>query len=417
MAATEGKSFGDFADHQFFDALFAIILFAASILGYLHIANSFFERTKAYSRTVLGVDHFAVTRHMCDLKFSPKQHRTTAHPLFALYFRPICGPMKTKMLMTTAAMRINLVAAALGNILFYFCLRKIGLKSILSALFTAFLALSISHLIYGTIAETYIFVFTSLTLLLFVYLYLSRFPLFFIACLAGSLVSTGITATNAVFGILLYFFKIREKWGFSKALLHTIVFSLAMIIGLFALIKLQHKMYPNLKDFFAETTVSSNTQFLRTDVFDFPGAALAHRLPHLFVFNEIAPGMVRHKPGFPGWPNIPAITLISITLYFAVISLSVAAYVKAKTYRLKVFRPLSAYFLFNVCFFLFYGSEPHLYYEHYTFAWIAMLALPFASVNAIPKKIMLPLFVCIVLLLPLVALNNWYFIQSVLSSR
>jgi hypothetical protein len=353
---------------------------------------------------------------MCDLRFSPKHHRTTAHPLFALFFKPLCNSIKRDMGMAAAAFKINLVVAAIGNVLFFACLRNIGLNRMGALLFTGILAVSFAHFLYGSIPETYIFVSTSLILLLFLFLFLKDYKAFVVSFLPASLLSIGITATNIVFVVILFFFKVHRKSELRKALLHVFAFCLVLGIMFYGLVLLQKKMYPLQKDIFAPTAVSSNTQFLRDHLVRFPLRTLAVRLPHFFLYNEVVPGRIRNVVTFPGWGQVRGITWATMGIYILFMSICVWMLLKLKTERSNAFWPLLAYFGFNICFFLIYGYEPHLYQAHYTFAWVALLAVPFGVENGTPRTARYASYLCMFVLLPLLVLNNWDFLIDVLNA-
>ncbi len=164
--------------------------------------------------------------------------------------------------MPVAALTINIFFGSIGNVLFFLCLRKIGLNQLNAVLFTGILALSFPHLLFGSIPETYIFVFTSLVLLFALFLFVNRRKTFFISFLPASLFSIGITATNVVFVVILFFRKMQQQSGFRRAILHLVAFCVLVAITLSGLILLQKRMYPLQKDVFASTTISSNVEFL-----------------------------------------------------------------------------------------------------------------------------------------------------------
>lgn len=396
------------------DVWTVLILLGLSIVAYTSIGKIYARKTKEYQRTVLGVDSFAVMRHMCDRNFSPKYHRSTAHPLFTLFFKPLGISLSNHLGRPQAAMLINIIFAAIGNSLFYLCLRKIGLRTLIAILFSVFTASTTGHLIFSSIPETYAYAFTGLILLLLVFLFTNKFW-FWIGFLLASLFSVGITMINVVFAVILFCCKFWGKFGIAKQLLYLMIFLFLLASSFVALIKLQKCIYPNSKDVFSQQLISSNTEFLRYELFSEPVRALTNRLPHLFVYNVVAPGMVRIRVAFPGFESLRPITLISMILHLLFLGISLWLVWQLKVFRNRVFVAVGSYFVFNVAFYLLYGYELHLYATHYTFALMILAAFPFTAEGLIPSRIRYALTGLLVLLIPLVAINNWTFLAGILA--
>ena len=95
--------------------------------------------------------------------------------------------------------------------------------------------------------------------------------------------------------------------------------------------------------------------------------------------------MVGNHVRLPEFSRISLSTMISMLVYLSFLISSVYLIVRFCLYRKRIFLALFVHFLFNGCFFLIYGNEPHLYTSHYTFALIAMLAFPFTPTDRIPR--------------------------------
>ena len=397
------------------DVFIVLILFVLSYAGYASIGRQYASKTNNYKRTILGVDSYAVMRHMADTGFSAKPHRSTAHPLFTLLLRPIGVALSQYLNRAQSALLVNIMMAGMGNALFYLCLRKIGLPGRIAILFTLLLAVSAGHLVFSSIPETYAYSFTALTLLIVIFLFCHKLW-FWILFLPASLFATGITIINVVFSIILFIAKFWNDLPIAKQMKHLATFLLLFAALFVGLERLQKQVFPNSKDVFSRELISSNTAFLRYDFFSDPAKAIANRLPHLFAYNLVAPGMVRNKVTFPGFDEARPITLISLAMCLALSALSFWQIWRQKIFGNRVFAAVGTYFLFNVLFYLVYGYEPHLYATHYTFALVILLAFPFVAIDSIPPKVRYAFYALLVALIPLVALNNWTFLNNLLNT-
>jgi hypothetical protein len=313
-----------------------------------------------------------------------------------------------------AAMLINIFFGSLGNALYFLCLCKLGLRKIDGILFTSVLAVSLPHMLFSSIPETYAFTSTSLILLLFLFLFVTGRMSFLFWFLAGSLLSIGITITGIIFSMFLFFRRLHVKAEPGKAILSLLIFCIVLAFTFDGFIHIQEQLYPGTKRFFDRETISSNAAFLSDELLQHPVEAILRRVPHFFLYNVVAPGSVRNAVTFPGIRQSYPMTLLTMTIYLCLMSLCIYLMITMKVYRDGLFRTLLLFLCFSALFFLFYGTEPHLYQAHYTFAWVTLLAFPLTMRKQIPGKILHGFYVCMGLFLPMLALNNWIFLRAIL---
>ena len=395
------------------ETLVVLLILGGTFAVYWQMSGDYQRNKREYRSTVLNVDAFAVMRVLCDEKFVAKYHRTTVHPLFAIFFKPFGSRLASQIGAPNAARTLNTSIAAIGIVLFYWFLRMTGLSRLHSGLGAGILAGTASHVVYGAIPETYAFASASLILLALIFVLVQNERMFQIAMIPASVFSMGITLTNFVFAAILFCARFLKRTSKIKQLYYFTTFCM-IVAGLFlALLFLQKWVYPNTRDFFSKHLYESNRAFLSAAILETPFVRIANRTPHLFLHNVVAPGIVRHRPAFPATSELSTLTLVTFIVYGCVLLFSIYLIARFRLYRTRIFLALLVYFLFQWIFFLIYGDEPHLYTSHYTFALIALMAFPFAAQNRLPPKMIHGLTAMCAVLLPLLFANNILFLRMV----
>jgi len=114
----------------------------------------------------------------------------------------------------------------------------------------------------------------------------------------------------------------------------------------------------------------------------------------------------------PKWSEIKPVKWISIILYCLLVVCSIYLIVKSKLYQTEMFAILALYLLFNFSFHQFYGRvEEYLYTTHYTFALIALLALPF-KLKSINRNFNYALNIILTLFLVFLLVTNISFMKD-----
>jgi hypothetical protein len=326
------------------------------------------------------------------------------HPFVELLLKPPIE-LLAKFLNGDAWFAALLLVAFAGALCVFLCwifIRDTSGNSTYAALVASLLGLSASHLVFGSLIETYIFLAASIMLF---YVFLLKEKPFFMLVLAG-LPAIGITVTNFAQNLIALFF-LRPNFKF--------IFRYVLVIGVLfvQLSLLNNLLYPDSHPFIF---VPSGLLAERQNIF--PLTILrAQALVRNFVFyNVVSPEPILYFGDIPFTqfrffkPEINQLssydtTLQTFTAWFWMALLALAGIsflINFKQNRqLKFMLAFLGCILFNVMLHLRYGKELFLYSPNWTYALILLLGLAWSGFSK--KKWFLALLLIFVFLL---AANN-----------
>ena len=337
---------------------------------------------------------------------------TARHPLFVVFF----GPWGALLNHVTGSKVVSavLMNALFGGLLvglFYVFLRVLELGPALATAFTVMLAASASSLVFGAVPDTFIFSAFALLLLFTIDAWTHNDRRFLRAFVPASLFAIGITSLNVVACFIIVALRYLSYHGERRGELRPFVLrgiagGASAIVVFAALLLVQKVIYPST---FAPSTDSSLRSLLEENV-SLPFAhgslgVLEKTLPFYFRDNVISPGLSAEFQGADPvpfvWPyNFTAdgfesagriaqynIRFVTRTFHALLIATWLYLLIATPACSDKTFLALAAYFLFITLFHLFYGtSQVYVYSAHYTFAWIALLAIPMKRVAELSQS-------------------------------
>lgn len=401
--------------------LVGLALFALLFTFYFTVGHVLGQATGVFDNEWLSIDSHRVARIIGDPTYVASRHRQLAHPLFELLLRPLGVPLSRAFGMDRVTLALNAACAALGILGFLALLRLAGLSRPWAAGWSLLLALSTVHLLYGSLPETFIFSFAGLTLPPLVFLGVRSDRRFAPALAAVTALATGVTVTNFVFGAIWLVVRLWRRPR-REQLRHALVFA-AVFTALFGGgLLLKRALWADMGPFLGRDLVSAHSYWISIDALRQPAAFFSSRLPYFFVYGVVAPSIVPN-PGSP-WDKfglaagaVPARWIVAVAAYAVLVAGSLFALWRTRLWASRLFAGLAAYLAFNVVLHSFYGTgEPHLYGAHWVFAWLAMLALPFAADREVlPRsspafRVLAGSFVAT---LVLVTLNNLWFLRGI----
>lgn len=351
------------------------------------------------------------------------------HPFAYLIFRPL--GWLTNLVFKEPYQSATFLNAMAGGLAVFFSWQFIKKQSgapLYASLWATLIGLSTSHLVLGSLVESYIF---SATVLIGFFLVLAsrRDPIKSLITLG--LLSFGITITNIIPMALGYLVS-RPRWKNIALFIGTIA-SLGVILTL-----IQAILYPASKPFFLLTSSQGEAVFVYP-FFHQPLWSLAGRLQLLlrtmFLYSVIAPlpfTITLQEGGrIPNFQFFKLVRLESDYLYsefnglgdllvwgwvgFLIVAALSFAYLLLRKGETKIPIALILCLVFNFSLHFVYGEDPFLYSPHWTFALIFLVAIGlrfFANRRIV--QVLLTIFVL------LFAFNQWLFIRfmvvTVLSS-
>ena len=337
---------------------------------------------------------------------------TVRHPLLVVFFGP-WGALLNHVTgsKVVSAVLLNALFGGLLVGLFYVFLRVLGLGPALATGFTLMLAASVSSLVFGAVPDTFIFSAFALLLLFAIDAWTHNDRLFLRAFVPASLFAIGITSLNVVACFIIVALRYRSYLGerrneLKPFVLRSLAVGASAVVAFAALLLVQKVIYPST---FAPSTDSGLRNLVEENV-SLPFAhgslgVLEKTLPFYYRDNVISPGLSAELHGPDPvpfvWPyNYTAdafesagriaqynIRLVTRTFYALLIATWLYLLIATPACSDKTFLALSAYFLFTALFHLFYGSgQVWVYSAHYTFAWVALLAIPMKWVAELSRS-------------------------------
>ena len=306
------------------------------------------------------------------------------HPLSLLLLRPpiafISAFLKGDRL--SSAMIIVAFTSSLCVFLAWLFLRKTTGNPVFALLVASILGASASHLIFGSLIETYIFL--AVSLMLFYVLLLEGKPFPFLV-LAG-VPAIGITLTNFAQNVITLFI-IKPN---IKLIVRYVFIVVVLLIGLSLLNNL---LYPGANPFFF---VPSGFLAEKQNIFPFNLQRIQAIVRSFLFYNVVAPEPILYTKDIPFTqfrffkPEIQRLsgydTLLqtfTASFWLALLVLAVISFVinfrQNKYTRYSI--ALSACILLNVSFHLRYGKELFLYSPNWTYALILLLGLAWVGVS------------------------------------
>jgi hypothetical protein len=337
---------------------------------------------------------------------------TARHPLFVVFFAP-WGALLNHVTgsKVVSAVLMNAMFGGLLVGLFYVFLRVLELGSALAMGFTVILAASASSLVFGSVPDTFVFSAFALLLLFTIDAWTPNEKRFLLAFVPASIFAVGITSLNVVACFIIVALRYRSYLGQRRNELKPFVIrglaaAGSAIVAFAALLLVQKVIYPST---FAPSTDSDLRNLIEENVSvpfaDGSVGVLEKTLPFYFRDNVISPGLSAEFQGTDPvpfvWPynyTVDAfesagriaqynIRFVTRTCYALLIGTWLYLLIKTPAHGDKTLLALSAYFLFTALFHLFYGSsQVYVYSAHYTFAWIALLAIPMKNVAELPQS-------------------------------
>ncbi len=359
---------------------------------------------------------------------------TIRHPLLVLFF----SPLGTLLNFATGSKAISAVVlnSLFGGLfvgLFYLLLRGIDLKRFLASSFTLILAFSTSSLVFGSVPDTFIFSAFGLLLMFTIDALIENDRRFLTVFIPASIFAAGITSLNVVACFIIIVLRYRRcldyRHGLLRGFLISGVFIGMLAVAVFAaLLLLQKLVYPST---FAITGSAKVEKLVSTYIHGpFRNGSLRileENAPFYYKHNIISPGLnVRradaalpyiwpfekepHRFESEGRIGEYNIRFLSRTFYCIVVLTAFGLLVKASAYRDRIFIALCTYYIFTVVFHYIYAPwQVYVFSTHYTFPWVAMLALsmkPAAGLGKYSRRFIHATLFCFLVLM---SLNNYFF--------
>ncbi len=352
------------------------------------------------------------------------------HPLSLILIRPLVRLVSGLMgehYALGSMIAVSLVAAACVFMTWLFVKRATN-SSTYAFIFAIFLGSTATHLLFGSLAENYIF---GVAALIFFFLLLQNNETRFSFLVPAGLLLFGITITNIAQGVIALFF---NKFGFKRLMQYLFLFlSLGILLTIATNI-----IYPkHITFFFVPEDIAFEFNFVNPDnagVLSDPirlsdPQSVTRKLNvvsrSILLYGVVAPDVIEsisEKPPFPtidlktfdvrtgemasykGFANLPLV--LWLVLFIGAFGMFVKniQIPKHKSLMLGLFGVLGFNFLMH----LFYGTELFLYTSYWVYAFVLFIAL--ALSDYAEKRWLqwgLALFVFALML------NNFYFIFNI----
>jgi hypothetical protein len=349
-----------------------LILLISFSVGYFLLAGLFNRVDINTNNIYFGADNWSWLRRMA-LEDGWSVGTRAVHPYSQLLFRPLIALLSIFNGGNRYETNLLVLSLAGGGCVFLMwkIIRQISADEISAILFASLLGLSASHLIFAAVIETYIF--SALSMLLFIWLLLNKKPMY--ALVLTSLVTFGITITNIVQqGLTMLFVRRNLKQV-------TTVFTLVILMGI-GLNVLSRLPYPSTEYVFLPQNLSGERRFQKEITLQRAGLMTEN----LLVYNIAAPqpysgtrneaprfnflnGTIREYRWF-GWP--------SLILWLATTGLAFYYFFRnppPDTVIHQLAISLLACLGFNFILHIGYGAEPFLYSADWTYALVLFVAI------------------------------------------
>lgn len=327
-------------------------------------------------------------------EFQTKNHGdTNVHPLFVLFINPI-GSMLHMAFSTPVSIVITNSLFGMLLILFaylFFC--EIGLPRYQAFTWTMVTGFTASNLLFVSIPERHIFAAFSVT---FMYYMIVKRPADTKGLIPAGLLSIGITITNFVQYMILFFTSLFHRqptalpMTFKRKITTSIRFAI-LILGLAVLLSILQKwIWPDTRYFFQPKVYAEETEFIRLPA-DTAGmsAKLIELAANMFCYNITAPTTTINDD-LKLAPIVLPIKSFSDYSFMGWIALSGWSLLILMSVILTMRKPGKWFWfqagtilclLFNVILHMIYGDDFFLYTVNWTFPVIALIAVATVDAN------------------------------------
>ncbi|MFN8399504.1 MAG: hypothetical protein U0X74_05780 [Anaerolineales bacterium] len=355
------------------------------------------------------------------------------HPLSLILIRPLVRLVSGFMgehYALGGMIVVSLVAAACVFMTWLFVKRATN-SSTYAFIFSIFLGSTATHLLFGSLAENYIF---GAAALIFFFLLIQSNETRFSFLVPAGLFLFGITITNIAQGVIALF---ANKFGFKRLIQYSLlVLSLGILLTITTNI-----VYPkHITYFFVPEDIAFEFNFVSPEnagVLSDPirlsePSSIVRKLNvvsrSILLYGVVAPDVIESISEKPPFPTIdlktfdvrtqtlaPYRRLANLPLALWLIVLAGAFFMFVKTWRTSNHTSLMLGLLgalgFNFFMHLFYGTELFLYTSYWVYAFVLFVALAYSS---LAEKTWLQWGLAIILLILMV--NNFSFVFSIFQS-
>jgi len=355
------------------------------------------------------------------------------HPLSLILIRPLVRLVSGFMgehYALGGMIVVSLVAAACVFMTWLFVKRATN-SSTYAFIFAIFLGSTATHLLFGSLAENYIF---GAAALIFFFLLLQNKETRISFLVPAGLLLFGITITNIAQGVIALFF---NKLGFKKLIQYSLlILSLGILLTVTT-----NVIYPKyITFFFVPEDIAFEFNFVSPEnagVLSDPirlsdPQSVTRKLNvvsrSILLYGIVAPDVIESISEKPPFPTIDLKTfdvrtqtlasyrgLSNLPLVLWLILLAGAFFMFVKSWRTSKHAPLMLGLLgalgFNFFMHLFYGTELFLYTSYWVYAFVLFIAL---ALSDLAEKTWLEWGLGIILLTLMI--NNFHFIFSIFQS-
>lgn len=364
-------------------------------------------------------------RSTCDATEPAADHyRTKVHPLFVLFFNPLGNPLR-KATGSSLLVAVALVASAgaLCVVIAHAVFTVLGLSRVAAVALSCLLGLSTSHLVFGSIPDT--FIVTALSFTVCCWLALRR-PGARLPAVPAGVFSMGIATTNLVPSMLLFAAGARQAGGFLSMLRKSAALLLAVLAVTAGLSLLQKRLYPSANLFFVPDSFREDTHYTfvphtRAEAAD-RGSAL---LRHLTVFSLIAaePRMWTPQGSEVPWvsfqeqtlADLPGAGRLALGFLLAVYGVAIYGIFRRRLLREPVFQGLLLGIAFLALLHYFYGDDLFLYSCSWVFLVLAAVAWGLQAASQTGARWARTVDLLLVLLTVAAAANNLRFLSGLVA--
>ena len=322
--------------------------------------------------------------------------RTRVHPLYVLMVNPVGTTLARLVGDAVLAARImNSALGALGVALAFTFFTRYGCGAFDAAILASLFGVTTSQFFISAIPDTISLGVVSLILLYTLFLTsLKEKRIRYLAWFLAGLFTLGVTTTNfAQAGILFFITNLnaRSNKEIGRAILHSTLYSLAVLVAGVALVLVQKAIYPTTALFFLPQSFTGELGYTSPLIFEQPRVVLSYLARTFLLINIAAPAPRFYE--IPGLRN-PGVTFaasgdysligwIALMLWVGLMLFSVGK-ILIKKQNLTFFIGLGICLAFNFLLHSFYGVtetriELFLYTGNLTFLVLSPLAEDYLS--------------------------------------
>lgn len=390
----------------------AIFLFAISFYFTLGLLFSYNFGLYKYWNGVFDLDSPRVFWDLTD--FSANHYRSTVHPLFVLFFQPMCrliGHFFKDMCLSS--LLIQSIFASISLISVHVIFNKMKIKNVTNILLTVLFGLSFGQIVFSSNIETYIFAQGFLSLMwLFASIKIDKELKFidYILLVIFGVCSLAVTLTNVVQYIIVLFFVVTMNKKVKNSFTKTVFIGIYALSLSVLLACIQNIIWTSAPNFFTKNILDFMYGTSEENLYIDKGFSL-HKI--MFIINALFSysfGICKlfiPKVGvYLTFESSKIGDLFSIFCFILFIVLNVATIIKTKCniVKNKFYYALLATFIFNFCFHFFYGNSiTFLYICHFNFIFILLLGkcIEILNIKLFENKIICCLGIILMILLSL----------------